>query len=301
MLILAIAILICVLLPAFAVFSAWSARKSGRLTWLLKVIGSLGLMGFLTLIARWDWLSIYLMYAWWALVIGAALGGLLAVRKRRWIEGETRTSLITTAIEPVISLGLLGFASIGLFHAGAAVDLRFPLSDGRFIVGHGGNSTTLNYHNAHPTQRYALDILALDNLGRRAAGFQPKEMEAYVIYGAPVSSPCAGNVVEARDGLPDNAIGATNTEEASGNHVVIACQGLEIVLAHFRPGSVKVAPGDAVTAGQVIGETGNSGNSSEPHLHIHAVREGTGGQGKGEAIPLTFGGVFPVRNTTIDG
>lgn len=300
MLILAVVTFSCLLLPAFAVFMAWNARKGGRLTWLLKVTGSLCLMGFLTLIVRWDWFSIYLLYVWWTLATVATIVGFLTVRQRRWIEGETRTVLFTAAVEPLISAGLLGFAAIGMFHGGGAVDVRFPLVDGRFIVGHGGNSTIVNYHNSNRAQRYALDILALDGMGRRATGFQPKEMDAYVIYGAPVTSPCDGEIVEKRDGLPDNAIGQTNAEEPAGNHVVIACQGLEILLAHLGPGSVAVATGDAVTIGQKLGETGNSGNSSEPHLHVHAVRSETGGAMKGEAAPLTFAGVFPIRNTIFD-
>jgi murein DD-endopeptidase MepM/ murein hydrolase activator NlpD len=59
--------------------------------------------------------------------------------------------------------------------------------------------------------------------------------------------------------------------------------------------------GDVVTVGQPLGKVGNSGNSTEPHLHIHAVKQGTGGHAVGEAVPLTFGGAFPVRNTVVDG
>ncbi|HJX26864.1 MAG TPA: M23 family metallopeptidase [Thermoanaerobaculia bacterium] len=76
-----------------------------------------------------------------------------------------------------------------------------------------------------------------------------------------------------------------------------------IVLAHLKKGSVKVGTGETVTVGQPIGQIGNSGNTSEPHLHIHAVRRG----GKvspdrilnsGVPVPLLIEGRFLVRNNT---
>jgi murein DD-endopeptidase MepM/ murein hydrolase activator NlpD len=116
-----------------------------------------------------------------------------------------------------------------------------------------------------------------------------------------VLSPCDGEVIAAVDGIADNAIGATNREMPAGNHVVVSCQGLEILLAHFRNGTVEPETGAAVAAGDRSGLAGNSGNSSEPYLHIHAVRAGAGGFASGEPAPITFDGVFPVRGTVIRG
>jgi hypothetical protein len=299
MIVLALAIFVCLLMPIYVVHLAWTSRRGGRLAWLLKAAGAVSFMGFLTLIARWDFLSVYLVWFWWALIAVALFLGLTVVWNRRWVYGEKRGTLIGIAFEPIVGFGLLGYAALGLLHGGGAVDLSWPLSDGRYIVGQGGNNPMLNYHNAHATQRYALDVGALDELGRRADGIQPHELDRYVIYGAGIVSPCAGTVVEVRNDIPDNAIETTNTEEAPGNRVAIACSGIEVVLAHMQPGSVTVAVGDTVTVGQPLGKVGNSGNSSEPHLHIHAVR-GTGGHAEGEPVPLTFGGVFPVRNTIVE-
>ena len=53
-----------------------------------------------------------------------------------------------------------------------------------------------------------------------------------------------------------------------GNHVVIATPAGHVVLAHLRRGSVAVAPGDRVLTGSRVGACGNSGNSSEPHVHL---------------------------------
>jgi len=47
-------------------------------------------------------------------------------------------------------------------------------------------------------------------------------------------------------------------------------------MAHLSPGSIQVKVGDHVTVGQPIAKVGNSGNTSEPHLHIQAQTLGTG-------------------------
>lgn len=57
-----------------------------------------------------------------------------------------------------------------------------------------------------------------------------------------------------------------------GNHVTIDHgNGVHSLYAHLRRGSVRVAVGDRVSAGDVIGEVGNSGNTSEPHLHFQLM------------------------------
>jgi murein DD-endopeptidase MepM/ murein hydrolase activator NlpD len=58
--------------------------------------------------------------------------------------------------------------------------------------------------------------------------------------------------------------------------VVIGCKGINVVLAHLRRGSIAVRLSESVTAGQGLAEAGNSGNTSEPHLHRHAVRPESG-------------------------
>jgi murein DD-endopeptidase MepM/ murein hydrolase activator NlpD len=73
------------------------------------------------------------------------------------------------------------------------------------------------------------------------------------------------------DGLADQPIGSVDHKHPAGNHLVIDISGGRyIMLAHLRQGSIRVAIGDRVTAGQAIAEIGNSGNTTEPHLHIQA-------------------------------
>jgi murein DD-endopeptidase MepM/ murein hydrolase activator NlpD len=73
-----------------------------------------------------------------------------------------------------------------------------------------------------------------------------------------------------------------NPYSALGNAVIIQHRENEFsVLAHLKLDGIKVKVGEKVTKGQVIGLCGNSGNSSEPHLHYHLqntpiIQDGTG-------------------------
>jgi hypothetical protein len=285
-------------LPAYVVWLAWTSGRGGFYEWLTKVLAALGFMGFLSYIVRWDVISTYLPLIWWALIVLGTLWGLIRLRGRSFAEGKTVRAMISGAVEPAIALALLFYALTGMLH-GPTVDAGFPLTGGRFLVIHGGSNAMLNYHNPNRAQRYALDIVGIDDFGRRASGIEPTDLGDYVIDGAPVRSPCAGQVTEAVGDVPDNAIGTTNIESPAGNHVVIACGDVEVELAHFKQGTLAVAVGDEVIVGRTIAQVGNSGNTTEPHLHIHAVRAGTGGASSGEGVPLSFGGTFPVRNTVI--
>ena len=89
------------------------------------------------------------------------------------------------------------------------------------------------------------------------------------------------------DGLPDQAIGASDREQPAGNHVVLDLGDGEFAfLAHLRQHSVTVKQRDKVAPGQVLGRCGNSGNSSEPHLHVHL--QTTPDLATGEGPPAFF-------------
>ncbi|MFC4259697.1 M23 family metallopeptidase [Marinobacter lacisalsi] len=84
-------------------------------------------------------------------------------------------------------------------------------------------------------------------------------------------------------------------DHMAGNHVAIDCGGFFVFLAHLKQGSVAVTPGDPVETGDFLGAMGNSGNSSEPHLHAQrGLPEGEALAG--EPVWLTINGQFPVRN-----
>lgn len=79
------------------------------------------------------------------------------------------------------------------------------------------------------------------------------------------------------DGRPDQQIGSTDGRYQSGNNIVLDIGGGNfLMMAHLSPGSIQVKVGDHVKLGQPLAKVGNSGNTTEPHLHIQAQTVGTG-------------------------
>lgn len=145
--------------------------------------------------------------------------------------------------------------------------LRLPF-DGRWDVFWGGRTVDVNYHTAYPDQRFAYDLLIIED-GSSYTG-EGTANEDYHCFGVPILAPGAGTVVAAGDGVPDNVPGVMNPSQPLGNHVILDHgQGEFSVMAHFKLGTLQVAVGDVVAAGQQLGLCGNSGNSSEAHLHYH--------------------------------
>ncbi|KFI07946.1 hypothetical protein JN27_06785 [Massilia sp. BSC265] len=192
------------------------------------------------------------------------------------------------------------------------VDLAFPLRAGRYVIANGGASININAHmrTLDPTvprflawrgQSYGVDIVQVDPIGFRADGLLPSAPTAYRIYGAKVFAPCSGTVVFAIDGVPDMRVPETDRAHMLGNAVILRCAQADVVLAHLRPGSIRLAAGDRVDVGALIGEVGNSGNSDEPHLHIHAQSPGSARQPmSGKPLPVSFGAAYLVRNDRVN-
>jgi hypothetical protein len=147
-------------------------------------------------------------------------------------------------------------------------ELSLPFK-GKWLVFWGGDTKDVNYHHDVPAQKFAFDILGVDENGETHRG-DGKKNEDYFCFGREILAPADGVVVEAIDGVRDNTPGRMNTYCLVGNCVVIQHRTNEFsVLAHFQRGSVAVKAGDHVQRGQLLGKCGNSGNSSEPHLHYH--------------------------------
>ena len=162
--------------------------------------------------------------------------------------------------------------------------LRLPF-DGEWHVVWGGHDIEQNYHAAVPGQRFAYDILrVVDGSTHRGDG---KALEDYYCWNEKILAPAAGTVLEVVGDLPDQAIGTRNPDAPAGNHVMLDLgDGEYALLAHLRQGSVVVEAGQQVAAGDELGRCGNSGNTSEPHLHFHLQDAPVFGEGDG--LPAFF-------------
>jgi hypothetical protein len=292
-----------ILLPGFLLYELARSRHRSRREWLVEV-GTVGLtLLFAFLVARWDWFSYYLRLL---LPLLCVVAGYLAYR-RIGLEPleppeKMRTHYLTRGVVIVVLLWLNVNALRGYFYPGEAVELAYPLQGSVYYVGGGGSSRWINNHHAFPPQDYALDILRLNGLGNRALGLWPEELSRYAIYGDTIYSPCSGEVVRVVDGRPDQVPPSRDSDRFAGNHVVLACQGVEVVLAHLMEESILVEEGSRVNEGEALGRVGNSGHTTQPHLHIHAERGGAPDQIlNGAGVPITFRGRFLERNSLFTG
>ena len=140
---------------------------------------------------------------------------------------------------------------------------------GEWFTVWGGDTKAQNYHVISNAQRRAFDFLVLgsNNKTYQRSGTRNED---YWAFGKPIFAVCDGLAVEVITGVEDNKPGAMNPAQALGNSVTLLTdKGEYIVYAHFEKGTVKVKQGDRIQRGQLLGNCGNSGNSSEPHLHLH--------------------------------
>ncbi len=281
-----------ILVPLVAIALLWRKARAPVGPWLATVFMAGGLAGFSFFTAPWGTFGMPIRWAVAVLFAGACV--------RSWFRRADPPPTAESPMRIVVKL------AIGFFFGGVAIgvlrghevpprplDVGFPLRGGTFLVLHGGSTPASNIHFQDPAQRYAVDFVELNAAGMRASGIAPAALAQYEIFGAQVVSPCDGVVETASDGAPDGAAQSTAggpPPNPLGNHVIVRCSdGTAVTLAHLQRGSVQAKQGAAMTRGVALARAGHSGASPEPHLHIHAERDG-------RAVPLTFEGRWMVRN-----
>ena len=172
--------------------------------------------------------------------------------------------------------------------------LKLPFS-GEWFVNWGGDSKDNNkYHHEVSNQKYAYDFIVLDENNVSHKG-DDSQNDNYYAFSKEILAPADGVIIKVIDDIDDNRPGETNEKDIAGNAVLIQHKEDEIsLLAHLKKDSIKVKVGDSVKTGQVIGLCGNSGNSTEPHLHYHL--QDSEDIYSGEEIKCFFQNVY-VKNT----
>lgn len=276
--------------PLLYAWRLWRTNQPSLFGWLLTAVDAAVLVAFVALIGRWDTAGYYTMPAVLAIFAAALAWSLWKHRSKPW-RAEAEPKRWSLLVSLIAFSAAVAYLASGMTPRDQPRELAFPLKGGRFVAVQAGGVWLLNHHASHDAQRYAADITAINAFGFRAIGLSPSELERYAIFGVQVVSPCAGRIVSARDGLPDLTPPRMDPENIAGNHAVIDCDGVNVLVAHLKEGSVAVQAGDSIEAGGKIGSVGNSGNTTEPHLHIHAVNPQTG-----LGVPISFDGRWPVRN-----
>ncbi|AUD15072.1 MULTISPECIES: M23 family metallopeptidase [unclassified Planococcus (in: firmicutes)] len=144
-----------------------------------------------------------------------------------------------------------------------------PITDEWFVFW-GGKNEFLNYHYVYESQRYAYDLVVM----KEKKTYRESEIlnENYFAFNKELVAPATGQVVKVVGGVKDNTPGDMNESQPAGNYVVMRHSVDEYSLvAHFKQNSIQVREGETVQQGQMIGLCGNSGNSSEPHIHFQVM------------------------------
>lgn len=252
--------------------------------WLVRLSACGSIIAFAFMTGPWVFTSYYLRYVVLGLFAIAAVFSYFRARRNSRHSSASNSRVAAPSILVFLLFVVLDALAIGSYYpSGETTVVTFPLRSGTYYVLQGGASIITNPFHALGGSKLAMDIVKLNSLGNRAHGIAPRGLSAYQIFGEKLYSPCQGIVFKVRNSLPDNPPGYPDTEHPEGNYVMLKCAEADVFMAHLKRGSIKVAPGEVVTVGQQLAETGNSGNTLEPHLHIGAKKDG-------EEIGLRFSG-----------
>ncbi|MGA9278395.1 M23 family metallopeptidase [Ilumatobacter sp.] len=192
---------------------------------------------------------------------------------------------------------------------GRSVDISSPVH-GRWLTVN-SPSTRVPSHGIHGwAQTHACDLVAEpDSDDRPPAGWWPlaRRPDDYPGFGAELRSPVDGVVVRSIDAMRDHwsrtsplGILYLIVEMVRelfgpigilGNYLVIRSDGerdVYVAMAHLQRRSLTVRSGDRVAKGDLVARCGNSGNSTEPHLHIQVMDKASPWIAAG--VPFTIDG-----------
>ncbi|MGG4469936.1 M23 family metallopeptidase [Paenibacillus alvei] len=171
-----------------------------------------------------------------------------------------------------------------------------PIKEEWFVFW-GGTNQFINYHYPYENQRYAYDLVIMkDGLSYHDSR---NNLSNYYAFNKEITAPAHGKIVKIVDGMKDNAIGELNSEYPEGNCVIMEHRNNEFsMLAHLKQDSIVVKEGDSITKGQLIALCGNSGNSTEPHLHFQVMNSSN--YREGSSIRIRFEkGLDPIQGDFI--
>lgn len=247
---------------------------------------NLSLIYFVILVILWG--SVLLIggkigpYAWWGLMAFGSVGILTVliciikiILKLLKKQKDLKHCILLLCISLFISWPSFWFFGIGqiaypvdIDSVKPAVSIRSPFEK-PVIVAWGGDTLKDNYHVWLPFERWAYDIFAIP------AVVESQNLEDYGIYGMDIVAPISGKVVGMYEQEMDHGTGMEEFESTLGNYIFIEIEdtGTYIVLGHLKYNSIQVEVGDYIVEGMVIAQVGNTGMSSEPHLHIHHQRQ----------------------------
>ncbi len=266
--------------------------------------------------------ALWVMPPFWMPYLYALLFVLISVSQLIKHRLFSRRSAQTSAANTITTLLVAGLGVLCSYLAYQAlkgrtlpdeehVDIAPPFTAGHYLVAHGGSTAMINVHLKtldQTVERYlpwhgqskALDIFRITPLGLHKDGWLPSDPARYTTFGTTVVAPCRGRIARVVDGIKDMPVPQMNRAHMAGNYIAIDCGEFYVFLAHLRAGSIEITTGKRVETGDPLAQMGNSGNSSEPHLHVHAQRGlPVDSPLGGEPLWMTINGQFLQRNSRL--
>ena len=147
-------------------------------------------------------------------------------------------------------------------------NLNLPFRE-EWTVASGGDTFNENIHLNNKAQKNAFDFVITDENGKTFKT-DGKTNTDYYAFGKEIIAPANAKVIMVVDGIPDNDPGVLNPMFMPGNTVILQTENKDFLfLSHFKQNSISVRVGESVIKNQLLGLSGNSGYSSEAHLHFH--------------------------------
>jgi hypothetical protein len=305
-------VMLHLVVPFALIVWTWIRSYTSITSWAIQVLLLISYAVFIFLLGSWVYASFYLRYAIILVAIATAVWSFIRIRNLPLFITPNFAGWVGLGAGLVIS-GILIYCVVGAFQAHLyderPVNLAFPFKKGTYAIFEGGNgkaSSLMNYHfgaaihrgaKTNLSMRYAVDIAKVTPWGNGAAGFLPRDNEKYAIFNQVVHSPCDGKVFAIEDKWPNETPWSGTPPYNVGNHILITSDDFGVLMGHLQQGSIMVKIGDRVKKGQPLALVGNSGWTSQPHLHIQAMRKSTGSFWGWEGLPISFDNKNPVKNT----
>jgi hypothetical protein len=300
------------IVPLVLIAWTWGRHYASSAAFIVQGLVLVSYTGFIFFMGSWVFASFYVRYAVPLAALIALIWSLMHAKNLPFFVSPHFSGWIGYGTGVVVT-GVLVYLVIGAvrsrFYDAKPFNLGFPLKNGVYTVFEGGNgsaSSLMNYHysasmhkgaRTNLSMRYAVDITKLTRWGNDAEGFLPGQNEKYAVFHQTVYSPCDGQVSDVEDKWPNEIPWSGKAPYNVGNHILITNKDFGVLMGHLQKGSIQVKEGDMVKKGQPIAQTGNSGWTSQPHLHIQAMRKSTGSFWGWEGIPIFFEGRNPVKNS----
>lgn len=233
-------------------------------------------------------------------VLAARVGSVATLGGVALVAAGVLLGLVDGAAAPgglMWALGVLALmAGLGASFAPRRIDVE-PLVVASPVAGRweamNSPASKVPSHGTHAYgQTFAVDLVHVPPDAVRPAfgdGSHLRRPEEYPAFGQPLHAVADGEVVRAVDRWRDHRSRSSwptlcylllegmvrelgGPGPILGNHLVLRLgDGSHVVYAHLRRGSLRVHAGERVHAGQPLASCGNSGNSSEPHLHVQRM------------------------------